>query len=126
LVRFFGLFGIYYSLKYLSLSDAVVLTFLSPTTTAVAGFLFLRESLSRKEAIAGRESLSCYFFAYPDKCPVSVFSLVGVVLIAHRKEDKGSERLLLRHCSVPILPRESLSQFRPLERLLFPRHHLKD
>ncbi|KAF8531777.1 hypothetical protein JB92DRAFT_2848873 [Gautieria morchelliformis] len=61
---FFGLFGIYYSLIYLSLSDAVVLTFLSPTTTAIAGFLFLREALSRKEAIAG------------------LFSLIGVVLIA--------------------------------------------
>ncbi|KAH8113036.1 DUF6-domain-containing protein [Phellopilus nigrolimitatus] len=50
---FFGLFGIYYSLQYLSLSDATVLTFLSPLTTALAGCLFLGEVFKRKEAIAG-------------------------------------------------------------------------
>ncbi|KIJ53393.1 hypothetical protein M422DRAFT_25758 [Sphaerobolus stellatus SS14] len=61
---FFGLFGIYYSLKYLSLSDAVVLTFLSPTTTAIAGYLFLHEKLSRREVLAG------------------LLSLLGVILIA--------------------------------------------
>jgi EamA-like transporter family len=60
--RFFGLFGIYFSLKYLSLSDAVVLTFLSPTTTAIAGFIFLHENLSRKEVFAGRQSLPGFYF----------------------------------------------------------------
>lgn len=53
--RFFGLFGIYFSLQYLSLSDATVLTFLSPMTTALAGYMFLGESFSRREALAGCE-----------------------------------------------------------------------
>lgn len=52
---FFGLFGIYYSLNYLSLSDATVLTFLSPMTTALAGAIFLHEAFSKREALAGRE-----------------------------------------------------------------------
>ncbi|KIM31357.1 hypothetical protein M408DRAFT_258013 [Serendipita vermifera MAFF 305830] len=59
-----GLFGIYYSLVYLSLSDAIVITFLVPTTTAIAGYLLLNESLSRREIVAG------------------ALSFVGVVLIA--------------------------------------------
>ncbi|KAL5480376.1 hypothetical protein ACEPAI_1646 [Sanghuangporus weigelae] len=61
---FFGLFGVYYSLQYLSLSDATVLTFLAPLTTAVAGYFFLGEAFHRREALAG------------------LTSMVGVVLIA--------------------------------------------
>jgi len=61
---FVGLFGVYYSLQYLSLSDATVLTFLSPLTTAIAGSVLLNESFSRQQAISG------------------VFSLIGVILIA--------------------------------------------
>jgi len=61
---FFGLFGVYFSLNYLSLSDTTVLTFLGPLTTAAAAALILREKFTLKEGIAG------------------VFSLVGVVLIA--------------------------------------------
>lgn len=61
---FFGLIGIYFSLQYLSLSDATVLTFLAPLCTAASGALFLSEKFSRREAFAG------------------LVSLVGVVLIA--------------------------------------------
>ncbi|KZW03139.1 hypothetical protein EXIGLDRAFT_664264 [Exidia glandulosa HHB12029] len=61
---FFGLFGVYYSLQYLSVSDTVVLTFLIPGTTAFVGHYFMGESYSRGEAIA---------------CGVSLF---GVILIA--------------------------------------------
>ncbi|KAF4621973.1 hypothetical protein D9613_009250 [Agrocybe pediades] len=63
-IGFFGLFGVYYSLQYLSLSDATVLTFLAPMCTAIAGALLLGEKFTRKEALAG------------------IVSLVGVVLIA--------------------------------------------
>ncbi|EAU83503.2 integral membrane protein DUF6 [Coprinopsis cinerea okayama7 len=59
-----GLYGIYYSLQYLSLSDATVLTFLSPMCTAIAGAMFLGEHLRVSQLVAG------------------VFSLGGVVLIA--------------------------------------------
>ncbi|KAG5641444.1 hypothetical protein DXG03_005218 [Asterophora parasitica] len=61
---FFGLYGIYYSLQYLSLSDATVLTFLAPLCTGISGALFLKERYSKREALA------------------SVCSLLGVVLIA--------------------------------------------
>ncbi|TFK18112.1 integral membrane protein DUF6 [Coprinopsis marcescibilis] len=59
-----GLYGIYYSLQYLSLSDATVLTFLSPMCTAIAGAIFLGEHLRLSQLVA------------------SFFSLFGVVLIA--------------------------------------------
>ncbi|KAG1795679.1 DUF6-domain-containing protein [Suillus plorans] len=61
--RFFGLSGMYWSLQYLSVADATVLVFLTPLTAAVAGSVFLKESYSVKQAIAG------------------VFSLLGVILI---------------------------------------------
>ncbi|KAG5640858.1 hypothetical protein DXG03_006810 [Asterophora parasitica] len=61
---FFGLFGVYYSLQYLSLSDATVLTFLAPICTGIAGAIFLKEKYTRKQAFA------------------ALFSLFGVVLIA--------------------------------------------
>lgn len=51
--RFFGLFGVYYSLQYLSLSDATVLTFLGPLFTGVTGALFLKEKFTLKEGLAG-------------------------------------------------------------------------
>ncbi|KAF5309361.1 hypothetical protein D9611_013998 [Ephemerocybe angulata] len=54
---FFGLYGIYFSLQYLSLSDATVLTFLSPICTAIAGAFFLKESLSARQLLAGLVSL---------------------------------------------------------------------
>jgi drug/metabolite transporter (DMT)-like permease len=49
---FFGLFGIYFSLQYLSLSDATVITFLAPTCTAIAGAVFLHETLRKTELYA--------------------------------------------------------------------------
>jgi drug/metabolite transporter (DMT)-like permease len=55
---FFGLFGIYYSLVYLSLSDATVLTFLAPLCTTVAGSVFLGEKFSYREILAGCKSFS--------------------------------------------------------------------
>ncbi|PWW72243.1 hypothetical protein C7212DRAFT_360286 [Tuber magnatum] len=63
---FFGVFGLYYSLAYLDLSDAIVITFLAPIVATFACSLipYLNESFTRTE-----------FFA-------SIFSLFGVVLIA--------------------------------------------
>ncbi|KAG2155321.1 integral membrane protein DUF6 [Suillus bovinus] len=61
---FFGLCGMYLSLQYLSVADATVLGFLKPLTTAIAGYVLLREGYSVIQAVAG------------------VFSLLGVVLIA--------------------------------------------
>ncbi|KDQ09209.1 hypothetical protein BOTBODRAFT_534340 [Botryobasidium botryosum FD-172 SS1] len=60
-VGFFGLFGVYYSLQYLSLSDATVISFLSPSVTAVLGYFLLKESFSIREGIAGLISLTGVF-----------------------------------------------------------------
>ncbi|KAN0118834.1 hypothetical protein V8E52_004606 [Russula decolorans] len=50
---FTALSGMYFSLQYLSLSDAVVLKFLAPILTGFSGTIFLGESLSLKEVLAG-------------------------------------------------------------------------
>ncbi|KAI9439324.1 integral membrane protein DUF6 [Lactarius indigo] len=61
---FFGLSGVYFSLQYLSLSDATVLTFMVPIFTGFSGAVFLKESLSLRELLAG------------------LCSFLGVILIA--------------------------------------------
>jgi drug/metabolite transporter (DMT)-like permease len=69
---FFGLFGIYYSVQYLDLSDATVLTFLAPILTGYFGRIFLKEPFIRTELYAG------------------IISLLGVVLIARPQSLFGS------------------------------------
>jgi hypothetical protein len=79
-ISFIGLNGTYFSLQYLSLSDATVLSFLVPMCTAISGSFFLKEVFTKREALAGRECL-CFM---PNPCSSSrtVCSLFGVVLIA--------------------------------------------
>ncbi|KPM43907.1 hypothetical protein AK830_g2583 [Neonectria ditissima] len=48
-----GLFGLYYSLAYLEISDATVITFLVPTMTAFVCWIALSEPFTVKEASAG-------------------------------------------------------------------------
>ncbi|CEI59958.1 hypothetical protein FVEN_g8238 [Fusarium venenatum] len=48
-----GLFGLYYSLSYLDVSDATVITFLVPTLTAFIAWVALREPFTINEASAG-------------------------------------------------------------------------
>ncbi|KAG2072500.1 hypothetical protein BDR04DRAFT_1153216 [Suillus decipiens] len=64
LCGFFGLFGMYYSLQYLSLADATVLSFLAPLAAAIGGYVVLKEPYSKHEAFA------------------AIVSLLGVILIA--------------------------------------------
>ncbi|KAG2354928.1 hypothetical protein BDR07DRAFT_1474234 [Suillus spraguei] len=64
LCGFFGLFGMYYSLQYLSLADATVLSFLAPLSAAIGGYVVLKEPYSKHEAFA------------------AIVSLLGVILIA--------------------------------------------
>lgn len=61
---FFGLYGIYYSLQYLSLSDATTLSFIAPILCGLLAYLVLSEPYS----------LSTFL--------ISLTSLFGVVLIA--------------------------------------------
>ncbi|CCK72132.1 DMT family transporter KNAG_0J00490 [Huiozyma naganishii CBS 8797] len=60
---FFGVFGSYFSLMYLSISDSVLISFLSPSITILLAWAVLRERIHRYE-VAG-----CFV------------SLLGVVLI---------------------------------------------
>jgi drug/metabolite transporter (DMT)-like permease len=61
---FFGVFGMYYSLLYLPLADATVITFLAPGLACWACSILIHEPFSRMEQVAG------------------LVSLLGVVLIA--------------------------------------------
>ncbi|KAK6464728.1 EamA-like transporter family-domain-containing protein [Scheffersomyces coipomensis] len=72
-VGFFGVFGLYFSLQYLSLSDAVAITFLIPMVTAFLAWAMLHEKYSLLEAIC------------------SIVSLGGVILIAKPHFIFGSE-----------------------------------
>ncbi|KAI1143712.1 hypothetical protein F5Y05DRAFT_3720 [Hypoxylon sp. FL0543] len=53
LAGFTGLFCSYYSLSYLNIADATVISFLVPTMTAFICFVALREPFTVREAIAG-------------------------------------------------------------------------
>ncbi|KAB2574303.1 putative membrane protein [Lasiodiplodia theobromae] len=61
---FFGVFGMYYSLLYLPLSDATVITFLAPSLACFACSILIKEPFTRMEQVA------------------AFISLFGVVLIA--------------------------------------------
>lgn len=69
---FFGVFGLYYSLVYLDLSDATVLTFLAPSLACWACSILLKQPFTRMEQIA------------------ALVSLLGVVLIARPTSFFGS------------------------------------
>ncbi|CUM66724.1 uncharacterized protein PRCAT00004404001 [Priceomyces carsonii] len=66
-VGFLGVFGLYFSLQYLSLSDAVAITFLVPMVTAFLAYVILHERYSVVEGVC------------------SLLSLFGVLLIAKPK-----------------------------------------
>jgi len=51
----------YFSLLYLSLSDATVLTFITPIFTGFSGAIFLKEPLSLRELLAGCKPLHAHW-----------------------------------------------------------------
>jgi drug/metabolite transporter (DMT)-like permease len=72
----------YFSLQYLPLSDATVLTFITPTLTTFSGAIFLKEVLSLKETCAGckfSQAISVIIAVYG---VLLVCSFFGVILIA--------------------------------------------
>lgn len=70
---FLGVYGLYYSVQYLPLSEATVITFLAPIMTCYAcSFLIPGETFSRRQQLA------------------ALVSLVGVVLIARPFRRRGS------------------------------------
>ncbi|KAM3124389.1 hypothetical protein CJJ07_002042 [Candidozyma auris] len=64
ILGFFGVYGLYFSLQYLSLSDAVSITFLIPMVTPFFAWIFLHERYSILEGVC------------------ALLSLAGVVLVA--------------------------------------------
>lgn len=70
---FFGVYGLYYSVQYMALSEATVLTFLAPILSCYASsFLIPGETFTRKQQFAG------------------LVSLLGVVLIARPFSSSGA------------------------------------
>ncbi|KAK7980873.1 FAD/NAD(P)-binding domain-containing protein [Apiospora arundinis] len=61
---FFGLYGLWFSMKYLPLAEAVVISFLAPTLAGYLCHVFLHDRFTRREQLA------------------SLLALAGVVLIA--------------------------------------------
>ncbi|KAF1925094.1 uncharacterized protein M421DRAFT_70737 [Didymella exigua CBS 183.55] len=55
---FIGLFGLYYSLSWINISDATVITFMIPTLTALVCFIWLREPFTVREALAALVAFS--------------------------------------------------------------------
>ncbi|KAL0940871.1 integral membrane protein DUF6 [Colletotrichum truncatum] len=62
---FFGIFGMWYSMMYLPLAEATVITFLAPSVAGYVCYLALREPFTRSEQIG------------------TIVAFFGVVLIAH-------------------------------------------
>ncbi|CAO2658426.1 Nn.00g061490.m01.CDS01 [Neocucurbitaria sp. VM-36] len=91
LFGFFGVFGMYYSLLYLPLADATVITFLAPSLACWACSYLIHEPFTRMEQIA----------AY--------VSLFGVVLIARPVSLFTS----LSHSDEPVPPASGDSDFAP-------------
>ncbi|KAH6875299.1 hypothetical protein BKA58DRAFT_467113 [Alternaria rosae] len=74
LFGFFGVFGMYYSLMYLPLADATVITFLAPSLACWACSYFINEPFTRMEQIAAYISL---FGVVLIARPVSLFSALS-------------------------------------------------
>ena len=71
LTGFFGVFGMYYSLLYLPLADATVITFLAPSLACWACSYLINEPFTKMEQIAAYVSL---FGVVLIARPVSLFS----------------------------------------------------
>lgn len=78
---FFGVFGMYFSLLYLPLSEATVLTFLSPILTCyLCSFVMTGETFNRQQQLAGFLSLIGVVFIAE---PASFFSSSATTATPH-------------------------------------------
>lgn len=62
----------YYALNYLSLADAIVITFVGPFATALAGHYLLGETYTKNEALAGGKTTSFLYNPHTDQTGSSV------------------------------------------------------
>ena len=108
---FFGVYGMYYSLEYLPLSDATVITFLAPIVACWACSVLIHEPFTRSEQIAG------------------VISFFGVVLIARPSSllpnssgsstggSGGTDGLATTNTTSPSADLQGLDKVTPAQRL---------
>ena len=77
---FFGVYGMYYSLKFLPIAEATVITFLAPTVACWACSILINEPFTRMEQIAAGVSLSgvvliarptSFFQGHGDSAPIA-------------------------------------------------------
>lgn len=96
-IGFFGVFGLYYSVNYLDMSDATVITFLTPTVTAILAWVFLREHLIPLEIVAGFVAL----------CGVVIISrpkfLLGELTHKHEYSDDVPQSMRIKAIFVALL-----------------------
>lgn len=71
---FLGVFGLYYSLNYLSITDAILIRFLAPTITVFLAFFILNEIFSIKELIGSMLSFIGVLLIIRPKCIFGRFS----------------------------------------------------
>jgi hypothetical protein len=100
----------YFSLQYLSLSDATVLTFIAPILTGFSGAVFLKESLSIGEVLAGCTHLITTLTVISIH-HITVCSFLGVVLISRPQFLFSSPQAFLD-------PSEGLPVVTPTQRML--------
>lgn len=59
---FFGIYGMWYSMQYLPLADATVITFLGPMLTGYICHIFMKDPFTRKEQLASYLALAGVVF----------------------------------------------------------------
>ncbi len=117
-IRFIGLFGIYFSLQYLSLSDATVLTFLAPICTVFTGAILLGETFSHRQILAGSKQHIFSLLPWYLNIHCLVISLVGVILIARPTFLFGSDTHLPYPSNGKTIVTSSSQESMPTERLI--------
>lgn len=97
---FFGVFGLYYSVNYLEISDAAVITFLTPTVTAIFAWYFLNEPLIPVEIFAGFLALIGVVII---SRPAFLFGLLHQSELDSHEEDEVPEKMRVRAVMVALL-----------------------
>ncbi|EKJ77507.1 hypothetical protein FPSE_02380 [Fusarium pseudograminearum CS3096] len=87
-----GLFGLYYSLSYLDVSDATVITFLVPTLTAFIAWVALREPFTLNEALAGLIAFTGVLFVAR---PAFIFPQNDSFLTGSSSDNEGAAKGIL-------------------------------
>ncbi|WWD18941.1 hypothetical protein CI109_103397 [Kwoniella shandongensis] len=93
-----GLLSSYQSLRGLTVSDSVTIQFLSPTVTAILGYVFLKETMNRREVLAG---LCCLTGVVLVSRPPFLFGGMGEDVGVIPPDEGGGTRLDLPSIGLP-------------------------